>query len=55
MKKPKQSRPPKLTDADRYDRFLEIAAKVEASDKQEDLDTALKQIMDGRLQNRDRE
>ena len=40
MKKPKEPRSPKLTDAERYKRFLDMAKKVEASDKKEDFDKA---------------
>jgi hypothetical protein len=40
MKKPKQPRSPKLTDAERDKRFVETAKKVEASDKIEDFDRA---------------
>lgn len=40
MKKTKQLRPPKLTDAERHKRFIETAKKVEASDKIEDFDKA---------------
>lgn len=41
MKKPKEPRSPKLTGAERYKRFLDMAKKVEASDKKEDFDRAL--------------
>ena len=40
MSKPKNIKL-KLTDAERYKRFLDIAKKVEASDKVEDLDKAI--------------
>jgi len=35
---------PKLTDAERYKRFLDIAKKTEASDRKDDLDKAIKNI-----------
>jgi len=38
MKKPKQPRPPKLTDAERQRRFVDVAKKVEASENIEDFD-----------------
>jgi len=44
MKKSKQPRPPKLTDPERYKRFLDTADKVEASDNKDDLDRALLRI-----------
>ncbi len=37
---------PKLTDAERQERFVEVARKVEASDDPEDFDRALKKIAD---------
>ena len=44
MKKPKQPRPPKLTDAERHKRFVETAKKVDASDKIEDFDKAFDKL-----------
>ena len=38
MKKPKQPRPPKLTDAERHKRFIEVGRLVGASEKSEDFD-----------------
>jgi hypothetical protein len=35
---------PKLTDAERHKRFVEVARKVEASDDPEDFDKALMKI-----------
>lgn len=40
MKIPRQSRP-KLTDAERYRRFLDMAEKAQASESKMDLDTAI--------------
>ena len=44
MKKPKQLRPPKLTDSERHNRFVEMAKKVEASDNSEDFDKAFSRL-----------
>ncbi len=44
MKKPKQPRPPKLTDAERHKRFVETAKKVEASENLADFDRAFAKV-----------
>jgi hypothetical protein len=36
---------PKLTDAERHKRFVEMAREVEASDKAEDFDKAFKKVV----------
>jgi hypothetical protein len=43
--KPKPHTKSKLTDAERHKRFVEVAKKVEASDSQEDLDSALQNLV----------
>ena len=40
----KSSSKPKLTDAERHKRFLDMARKVGASDKAEDFDKAFKKV-----------
>jgi hypothetical protein len=45
MKSAKQARKPKLTDAERHRRFLEIAAKVGASDSASDFDSAFEKVV----------
>jgi hypothetical protein len=40
MKKPKPPRPPKLTDAERHRRFVEVGRTVGASEKIDDFDKA---------------
>jgi hypothetical protein len=45
MKKPKQPRPPKLTDVERHKRFIETAKNVEASESIEDFDKAFSLLM----------
>ena len=42
--KRKQKPKPKLTDAERHKRFVEMAHKVEASEKPEDFDKAFKKV-----------
>ncbi len=44
MKKPKQPRPPKLSDAKRHRRFVETAKIVGASDKPADFDVAFAKL-----------
>ena len=44
MKKPKQPRPPKLTDAERHERFVETAKKIEASENIDDFDKAFRSL-----------
>jgi hypothetical protein len=44
--KAKTDKKPKLTDAERHKRFLEVARKVEASDDPADFDKALKAVAD---------
>jgi hypothetical protein len=44
MKKPKQLRPPKLTDSERHKRFVDTARIVEASEKSEDFDKAFREL-----------
>ena len=42
---PKKSEPkPRLTDAERHKRFLEVARKVEASENPEDFEKAFKKV-----------
>jgi hypothetical protein len=41
----KPSPKPKLTDAERHKRFLEVARKVEASDDPEDFEKAFKKVI----------
>ena len=43
MKKPSPSRP-KLTDAERYKRFLDMAEKAQASDSKQDFDAAILKV-----------
>lgn len=43
MTKPKQDKP-KLTDAERHKRFVDMAKEVGASDKQADFDRAFKAV-----------
>jgi hypothetical protein len=43
--KPKNSKKPKLTDTERYRRFLDVAKKVEASDRPEDFNNALNTLI----------
>jgi hypothetical protein len=45
MKKPKQPRPPKLTDAERHKRFVETAKKVDASENIADFERAFDRII----------
>jgi site-specific recombinase XerC len=50
MNKPKEGqRLPKLTDVERHNRFLEVAKKVDASDKLEDLDRSLDKLAKPRI------
>jgi len=44
MREPHKTKP-KLTDAARYQRFLDTAEKAGASDRPEDLDTALRLVI----------
>jgi hypothetical protein len=48
--KPKADKKPKLTDAERHKRFVEVARKVEASDDPEDFDRALKEVASRKAQ-----
>jgi len=41
---PKEPRKPKLTDAERHKRFLDMAKKVEASDRPEDFDAVFERV-----------
>jgi len=43
----KLERKPKLTDEERHKRFLEMARKVEASEKPEDFDKAFNKVTSG--------
>jgi len=43
-KKTRSKAKPKLTDADRHARFVEMARKVEASEKPEEFDITFKKI-----------
>jgi hypothetical protein len=45
MTKAKISKPPKLTDAERHKRFVDMAKEVAASEKPEDFDKAFKKIV----------
>jgi hypothetical protein len=42
---------PKLTDSERYKRFLDVAERVGASDKQEDLDMIIKRVASNKVRN----
>jgi hypothetical protein len=44
IKEPRH-RKPKLTDAERHERFLDVAKKVGASDRPEDFDRAFEQVV----------
>ncbi len=44
-KKPKQPHSPKLTDAERYKRFLDTAKAVDASDRSEDFERAFEAVV----------
>jgi hypothetical protein len=43
--KPKRERKPKLTDAERHKRFLDVAREVEASDDPKDFDKAFDKVV----------
>lgn len=43
--KSKRKTPPRLTDAERYSRFVETARKVEASEDPQDFENAFKKIV----------
>jgi len=43
-KRPKSERKPKLTDAERHKRFLDMARQVEASDNPKDFDKAFDKV-----------
>jgi hypothetical protein len=43
----KPKRKPKLTDAERHKRFIEMAREVKASEKPEDFDRAFTQVISG--------
>jgi hypothetical protein len=45
MKAKRDHKPPKLTDAERHKRFLEMAREVEASDKPKDFEKAFKRVV----------
>jgi len=45
MRKQKAAKKPKLTDADRHKRFVEMAKEVGASDNPKDFDKAFKSIV----------
>lgn len=44
MATPRKSRKPKLTDAERHKRFVEMAREVGASDDPKDFETAFKKV-----------
>jgi hypothetical protein len=43
--KVKAEKKPKLTDAERYRRFVDMAHEVEASEKEEDFEKAFKKVV----------